>query len=91
VLAGPGFLMDSMHTTQWESYVLRNREHNEVHGGATYSSTGPWHTQVLQGSRAPTPGTVRQMTRSAQPSTAIRAGFRILQACHQKPPVFLGL
>ena len=62
--------------------MLRNREHDGVHGGATYSSAGPWHTQVLQGSRAPTTGTVaRQMKRqTAQPSRAFRATVRILQA-----------
>ena len=89
VLAGPGFLMGSMHTTHRESYDLRNREHDGVHGGATYFSTGPWHTQVLQGSRASTTGAVaRQKRRSAPTTAAICAGFRIriLQACHQKPP-----
>jgi len=80
VLAGPGFLMASMHTTQRESYVLRNREHDGVHGGATYCSAGPWHTQVWQGSRVPTPGTfARQMKMSTQLSRALRARVRILK------------
>ena len=89
MLAGPGCLMGSMHTTHRVSYFLRNREHDGVHGGATYSSTGPWHTQVLQGSRASTPGAVaRQKSRSAQSSahTAFRAGFRILQGLQVVSP-----